>query len=85
MPIYDFKCQCGHKEEKLISLANREDNFPCPDCGKEMRRVISPCRFKLDGCSGDFPTAYDAWERTHNEALSKAKRRARENGTLEIE
>lgn len=85
MLIYDFLCKNSHKHELLISFNERNDLFKCPTCGEDMKRQLNACRFKLDGCSGDFPTEYDLWEKRHNEALTKAKKRAKEDGTLVVE
>jgi predicted nucleic acid-binding Zn ribbon protein len=35
----------------------------CPACDTEAKRIISKPRIDLEGCSGDFPTAADAWVR----------------------
>jgi len=38
-------------------------------------RIISMPRIALEGVSGDFPTAADAWARKHEEATRIANKR----------
>jgi hypothetical protein len=38
-------------------------------------RVISAPRIALEGITGDFPTAADAWARKHEEATRIANKR----------
>ena len=39
MPLYTYVCHCGNKEERLISIEDR-DNVGCNKCGKVMRRIL---------------------------------------------
>jgi putative FmdB family regulatory protein len=42
MPIFDFICkQCGHKFDRMVSNAEK-NNVRCPECGAEVRQVLSP-------------------------------------------
>lgn len=43
MPIYEYVCKtCGHKFEKLTSLASAHLSSECPNCGaKSGERVLS--------------------------------------------
>jgi len=40
MPIFDYKCKCGHEEEKLLFCCY--DSQVCPECGSLMERQFSP-------------------------------------------
>lgn len=38
MPIYDYRCACGHHEENVYS---KMDEYPhCPKCDTKLERVI---------------------------------------------
>ena len=59
--IFEFQCNNDHVFEQYI-----DDSFKtttCPACDTEAKRIISKPRIDLEGCSGDFPTAADAWVR----------------------
>jgi hypothetical protein len=57
--LNDFQCAKGHKEEYFVDRAVK--TVTCRHCGNEATRLIATPRISLDGCSGDFPTASDAW------------------------
>ena len=38
MPLYEFQCDNGHKQEHFLSIAERNTPFIC-ECGKEMFRL----------------------------------------------
>jgi putative FmdB family regulatory protein len=38
MPIYNFKCKCGHVTEELLDWGVTE--YPCAKCGKPARKTI---------------------------------------------
>lgn len=29
MPLYDYKCSCGHKTEKMRKIIDRDNPVPC--------------------------------------------------------
>ncbi len=50
MPNYDYKCEPCDKQEMIFRyLADYDKPVPCPDCGKEMIRLISAGGFVLNG------------------------------------
>jgi putative FmdB family regulatory protein len=55
MPIYEFRCECGHQFEKLCKV-NDKQTFPCPQCKGEARRVMST--FRKIGSSTSFGESY---------------------------
>lgn len=60
--MFEFECgMCDHRFEQLVD--SKAQLAQCDNCGSDAKRIISATRFVLDGCSGDYPTAYDAWER----------------------
>ena len=69
----EFECPEGHRSEKLTHAETQE--IYCPECDNIAQRVVSVPRFKLEGVSGDFPTAADRWARVHEEANRKARKR----------
>jgi len=41
MPFYDFKCgSCGHRFDRMLAMAQRNDPQACPQCGGEASRVV---------------------------------------------
>lgn len=57
--MFDFHCRdCGDTFEMFTDERNR--TAQC-DCGGKAHRMISKPGIRLDGTSGDFPTAYDRW------------------------
>ena len=60
--IFEFQCNnCSNVFEQYIDDSLKTTK--CPICGSEATRIISKPRIDVDGCSGDFPTAADAWVR----------------------
>ena len=63
MPLYEYRCaDCGHQFEALVP-AGRADAEHCPDCGSEVRRLLSlvaaPVRASdggVWGTPGGFPS-----------------------------
>jgi len=45
MPIYEYKCDCGHKEEILSTPTKYTKEIPCVKCGKKMKIKISRTSF----------------------------------------
>ncbi|MGI5876305.1 MAG: FmdB family zinc ribbon protein [Dethiobacteria bacterium] len=52
MPIYEFRCECGHQFEKLCKVNEQRSSYPCPECEGEARRVMST--FRKMGSSTSF-------------------------------
>ena len=71
--IFEFVCEDGHISEALVDSEIRD--IPCKVCGKEATRIISMPQVKLDGCSGDFPSAYDAWSKKRSEKLTQERKK----------
>lgn len=74
--IFEFRCVKDHVTEKYVDDA--VTSVECPHCHNEASRIISSPRFKLEGITGAFPTAYDAWERKRAEAMRVAHKQAAE-------
>ena len=47
MPLYDLVCDCGHKVEMFLKLADKEP--VCEKCGRRMKRAMSAPAFVLRG------------------------------------
>lgn len=75
---YEFMCAKGHVTEQYIDEEERV--ITCPHCRNDASRIISSPRIKLEGVSGSFPTAADAWARKHEEATRVAYKRQAEHG-----
>lgn len=62
MPIYEYECiQCG-KNHEVIQKFSDKPLSTCPDCGGQMKKLISNTSFVLKG-SGWYVTDYASSER----------------------
>ena len=77
--MYDFRCEEGHVQEVLIRDDTRE--ITCGECGLPAIRQIPAPRSRLDGTSGDFPTAADAWENRRKSHMKKEQKALESHGT----
>jgi putative FmdB family regulatory protein len=72
MPIYEYEClKCGRRTE----LLQRLDEAPlaaCPECGGEVKKLISPPAFQFKG-SGWYVTDYAGKKGGGAEAKSEGK------------
>lgn len=73
--IFDFQCAKGHVTEKYVD--DSVTVVQCPHCGNDATRLISAPRISLDGCSGDFPTAADAWVNRRNSHIAWERKTGR--------
>jgi putative FmdB family regulatory protein len=52
MPLYEYKCNCGAIQEKLVSHSATEDEKErahCKECRGVAKRIISLGSFELKG------------------------------------
>lgn len=77
--VLDFVCTNGHRTERFV----RPETVAvvCPVCSDLADRVISAPRAKLEGITGSFPGAADAWERNRSQHMAKEQRTMRDHGT----
>ena len=68
--IFEFRCAKDHLSEKFVDDEVR--SIECPHCRNEASRIISSPRISLEGITGAFPSAHDAWARKHEEATRVA-------------
>jgi hypothetical protein len=68
--IFEFVCVKGHVTEKLVDDEVR--SIECPHCRNEASRIISSPRIRLEGITGAFPSASEAWARKHEQAARVA-------------
>lgn len=40
MPLYEYECQCGYVYEEIKTVAERDNNPACRECGEQTRRII---------------------------------------------
>lgn len=71
--MFEFRCEAHGVFEGLVDPEVR--SLACPTCAAVAPRIISTPRIALDGVSGHFPTAWDAWGRKMQEAHRKADQR----------
>ena len=67
MILFDFQCEQGHVNEKLVSRETKK--IDCPQCDKVATRVIAAVRCSLDPTSGHFPGATDKWVRSREQKM----------------
>jgi hypothetical protein len=68
--IFEFRCAKDHLSEKFVDDEVR--SIECPHCRNEASRIISSPRISLEGITGAFPSAHEAWARKHEEATRVA-------------
>ena len=67
---YDFQCEHDHITEHFVETDQR--TIPCPECGLEAKRLISPVPCKLNGAGRNaFPGEALKWTKRHENAASK--------------
>lgn len=71
--IFEFRCKQKHTSENYID--EKVITISCPTCQCKASRVISAPRISLEGVTGDFPTASDAWANKHEQATRIAEKR----------
>lgn len=72
MPLYQYKCDyCGVEFEAFASIDDRDEPQPCRECTGNARHIITPTHFKLEGVTGDFPTAADQWVKKRKEKMAQ--------------
>jgi len=57
MPIYEYECMECHKIYEIIQKFSEEPLKNCPECGGELKKLISQSYFILKG-SGCYVTDY---------------------------
>ena len=57
MPFYEFECENGHEDEKLLSIKKSTEEYLCKECGLPLRKKISKSDFVLKG-SGWYKDGY---------------------------
>ena len=72
--MFEFVCEDGHISEALVDETIRE--LACRACGKHSTRIVSSVRCNLEGITGAFPGAYDAWERKRSEKMAQERKRS---------
>jgi hypothetical protein len=70
--IFEFVCSNAHRTEAFVDTAIHAT--PCKECGAEATRVISAPSMRLEGCTGDFPSAADAWVRKRSQKMAQEQK-----------
>lgn len=71
--IYEFVCnEAHHRTESFVDETCHAT--PCKECGAEATRVMSAPTMRLEGCTGDFPSAADAWVRKRSEKMAQEQK-----------
>jgi hypothetical protein len=73
--LNDYQCAKGHTEEYFVDRDVM--SVTCRHCGNEATRLIATPRISLDGTSGDFPTASDAWVNRRNSHIAWERKTGR--------
>ena len=70
--IFEFVCKENHRTEAFVDTECHAT--PCKECGAVATRVMSAPNMKLEGWSGDFPSAADAWVRKRSEKIAQEQK-----------
>ncbi|VAX31765.1 hypothetical protein MNBD_NITROSPIRAE03-39 [hydrothermal vent metagenome] len=62
MPIYEYRCLKCERQFELVRKFSDAPLSTCPECGGELKKLISPTSFVLKG-SGWYVTDYPSAER----------------------
>ena len=84
MPMYDFKCQAGHRFERMVPLAEFDQVQSC-QCGEPAQRLISAPLFTVDNTGYTCPVT-GSWigsKHQHEENLKVHGCRVLETGEKE--
>lgn len=65
MPIYEYECTKCNKIHEVIQKFSDDPLKNCPDCGGEVRKLISPSTFILKG-TGWYVTDYARKNNSNN-------------------
>ena len=74
--IFEFLCDNNHTTEHYIDESVR--TCKCDVCSKDAIRIVSTPRVALEGITGAFPGAADAWVRKREEKLKQEQKKAAE-------
>lgn len=72
MPLYDFKCEGGHRFERMVPLSHFEAQQYC-DCNAPASRVISAPMFHVDQTGYTCPVT-DQWIGSKHEHENNLRR-----------
>lgn len=72
--MFEFLCMNSHRIEALVDPDT--PHLICSKCGQEAAKVISAPTVSLEGVSGSYPTAYDAWNRKRSEKLAQERKQS---------
>ncbi len=72
MPIYEYACSGCGKVHEIMQRITEDPLTKCPDCGGEMKKLISNTTFVLKG-SGWYMTDYASNKRSPSVESSHAK------------
>lgn len=78
--VFDFQCPQGHVTEHFVDSEIEEVQCEC-EC--IAHRMISAPQISLDGTSGHFPTASDAWEKRRASHMKKEQKNKDNHGSYE--
>ena len=77
--LFDFQCDRGHRDEHFVEPEVR--TVVCRTCGGVAVRLLSAPRIRLEGLSGDFPTAAAQWEKRRESHMAKERKNKERHGT----
>ena len=72
--MFEFLCMNSHRIEALVDPDT--PHLICGKCGQEAAKVISAPTVSLEGVTGSYPTAYDAWNRKRSEKLAQERKQS---------
>lgn len=78
LKVFDFVCSAGHRHEMFVP--GDAEEVRCPACGAAASKAVSLPRFRLEGITGSFPTAWLRWEKKRAEKQAVEERKLRDHG-----
>ena len=75
MPIYEYRCQGCGKRHELLQRHNDTPPAACPDCGGEMKKLVSSTSFVLKG-TGWYKTDYASSRPSQKDSAEKDGKKA---------
>lgn len=90
--VYNYCCanpECSNDSKVEAFLKELPPDIhpelKCVDCMSALHKTSHTTRSRLEGITGDFPSAADQWANKHEEAARVANRRNRDRNVYETE
>lgn len=85
MPVYKFRCDREHEFDRLLKIADRNEQQQCPVCEASAVRLITAPRLDTANLAmGESATssAIDKWQKQRAQKQKIEERTIKEHGSL---